>query len=164
MVSEAGIKPLPKHVAAIQEFPVPTTIKQLQQFLGMINFYRRFLPKIAATLPPLTDLLRGNPKSLDWSAPAAEAFEAAKSALVRAVPLTQPAPGATLSLAVDASDSHVGGVLQQLENRAWRPLAFFHKNSHQHRSGTPHLIVNCWPHTPLSATSVSSLKVAGSGS
>jgi hypothetical protein len=125
MVSETGITPLPKHVAAIQEFPSPSTVKQLQQFLGMINFYRRFLPKIAATLRPLTDLLRGNPKSLDWSAAAAEAFSAAKAALVAAVPLSHPAPGATLSLAVDASDSHVGGVLQQLENRAWRPLAFF---------------------------------------
>ncbi len=41
------------------------------------------------------------------------------------MPLSHPTPGATLSLAVDASDSHVGGVLQQLENRAWRPLAFF---------------------------------------
>jgi hypothetical protein len=38
---------------------------------------------------------------------------------------SHPSPGATLALAVDASDSHVGGVLQQLENRAWRPLAFF---------------------------------------
>jgi hypothetical protein len=91
----------------------------------MINFYRRFLPKIAATLRPLTDLLRGNPKSLDWSAAAAEAFSAAKAALVAAVPLSHPTPGATLSLAVDASDSHVGVVLQQLENRSWRPLAFF---------------------------------------
>jgi hypothetical protein len=125
MVDETGIKPLPVHVKAIQEFPPPTTIKQLQQFLGMINFYRRFLPKIAATLRPLTDLLRGSPKVLEWSAAAAEAFQAAKSALVAAVPLSHPAPGATISLAVDASDSHVGGVLQQLENRAWRPLAFF---------------------------------------
>jgi len=91
----------------------------------MINFYRRFLPKIAATLRPLTDLLRGKLKTIDWSAAAAEAFSAAKAALVAAVPLSHPTPGATLSLAVDASDSHVGGVLQQLENRAWRPLAFF---------------------------------------
>jgi hypothetical protein len=125
MVSETGITPLPKHVTAIQEFPALTTVKQLQQFLGMINFYRRFLPKIAATLRPLRDLLRGNPKTLDWSAAAAEAFSAAKAALVAAVPLSHPTPGATLSLAVDASDSHVGGVLQHLENRAWRPLAFF---------------------------------------
>jgi hypothetical protein len=125
MVSETGITPLPKHVAAIQEFPPPTTVKHLQQFLGTVNFYRRFLPKIAATLSPLTDLLRGNPKTLDWSADAADAFSAAKAALVSAVPLSHPVPGATLSLAVDASDSHVGGVLQQLEIRAWRPLAFF---------------------------------------
>ncbi len=125
MVSETGFTPFPKHVAAIQEFPPPSTVKQLQQFLGMINFYRRFLPKIAATLRPLTDLLRGNPKSLDWSAAASEEFSAAKAALVSAVPLSHPTPGAALSLAVDASDSHVGGVLQQLENRAWRPLAFF---------------------------------------
>jgi hypothetical protein len=125
MVSETGITPLPKHVAAIQEFPPPSTVKQLQQFLGMIHFYRRFLPKIAATLRPLTDLLRGNPKTLDWSAAAADAFAAAKAALVSAVPLSHPTPGAALSLAVDASDSHVGGVLQQLGNRAWRPLAFF---------------------------------------
>ncbi len=117
MVSETGITPLPKHVVAIQEFPAPSTVKQLQQFLSMINFYRRFLPKIVATLRPLTDLLRGNPKSLNWSAAAAEAFSAAKAALVAAVPLSHPTPRATLSLAVDASDSHVGGVLQQLENR-----------------------------------------------
>jgi cleavage and polyadenylation specificity factor subunit 1 len=125
MVSETGITPLPKHVAAIHAFPPPSTVKQLQQFLGMINFYRMFLPKIAATLRPLTDLLRGNPKSLDWSAAAADAFAAAKAALVLAVPLSHPTPGTALSLAVDASDSHVGSVLQQLENRAWRPLAFF---------------------------------------
>jgi hypothetical protein len=125
--SETDITLLPKHVAAIQEFPAPhtVTVKQLQQFLGMINFYRRFLPWIAVTLRPLTDLLRGNPKSLDWSTSATEAFSAAKAALVAAVPLLHPAPGATLLLAVDASDSHVGGVLQQLENRAWRPLEFF---------------------------------------
>jgi hypothetical protein len=54
-----------------------------------------------------------------------EAFQDAKSALVAPVPLSQPAPGATISLAVDPSDSHVGGVLQQLENRAWHPLTFF---------------------------------------
>jgi hypothetical protein len=110
----------------------------------MINFYRRFLPKIAATLRPLTDLLRGNPKTLDWSAAAAEAFSAAKAALVAAVPLSHPTPGATLSLAVDASDSHVGGVLQQLENRAWRPLAFFSQKLSPAQSHIPHLIGSCW--------------------
>jgi hypothetical protein len=96
MVSESCITPLPKHVTAIQKFPAPNTIKQLQQFLCMVNFYRWFLPRIAATLQPLTDLLRCNPKSLEWTASTADAFTAAKAALVAAMPLSHPAPGATL--------------------------------------------------------------------
>jgi len=125
MISAAGIQPLPQHLAAIQDFPPPADIKQLQRFLGMVNFYRRFLPGIAGTLQPLTDLLKGSPKTLGWSPSAAAAFEAAKAALVKTVPLSHPAPGATISLVTDASDSHVGGVLQQLESGGWRPLAFF---------------------------------------
>jgi cleavage and polyadenylation specificity factor subunit 1 len=127
MVSETGLIPLPRHVAAVENFPPPQDLKQLQRFLGLINFYRRFLPSVAQTLKPLTDLLRGNPKALDWSPAADAAFKAAKAALVAAVPLSHPAPNATLALAVDASDSHVGGVLQQLQGRSWRPLAFFSK-------------------------------------
>jgi hypothetical protein len=127
MVSESGIIPLQKHVSAVQEFPPPANLKQLQQFLGMVNFYRRFLPAIARTLKPLTDLLKGNPKHLVWSDSAATAFTAAKAALIAAVRLSHPAPDAVIALAVDASDSHVGAALQQLENHAWRPLAFFSK-------------------------------------
>jgi cleavage and polyadenylation specificity factor subunit 1 len=127
MVDEAGITPLPRHVAAVQDCPPPTDIKQLQRFLGLINFYRRFLPAVARTLKPLTDLLKGSPKVLLWSPAADAAFVAAKAALVAAVPLCHPAPQAVLSLAVDASDSHVGGVLQQKCGRGWQPLAFYSK-------------------------------------
>ena len=127
MVSESGVVPLPRHVEAITGFPRPTDLRQLQRFLGLINFYRRFLPAIAGILKPLTDLLRGGPKKLLWSSDADAAFTKAKAALVAAVPLSHPAPGAVLSLAVDASDTHVGGVLQQLQGRAWQPLAFFSK-------------------------------------
>jgi hypothetical protein len=112
MVDEAGITPLPRHVAAVQDCPPPTDIKQLQRFLGLINFYRCFLPAVARILQPFTDLLKGSPKVLLWSPAAESAFVAAKAALVAAVPLCHPAPHAVLSLAVDASDSHVGGVLQ----------------------------------------------------
>jgi cleavage and polyadenylation specificity factor subunit 1 len=125
MVSATGIQPLPQHLTAIQEFPPPTDVKQLQRYLGMVNFYRRFLPGVAGILQPLTDLLRGSPKSLDWSAAAAAAFDLSKAALVKAVPLSHPAPKANISLVTDASDTHVGAVLQQLEAGSWRPLAFF---------------------------------------
>ena len=109
MVDGNGIRPLPKQVPAVQGVHPPTDIKQLQRFLGMINFYRRFIPGIARVLRPLTDLLRGSPKVLEWPTEAAAAFSAAKEALIAAVPLTHPAPDAVVSLAVDASDTHVGG-------------------------------------------------------
>jgi hypothetical protein len=76
-------------------------------------------------LQPLTDLLRGNPKTLAWSEAAATAFAAGKAALASCTKLVHPTPGAVISLAVDASDSHVGGVLQQLTLGSWLPLAFF---------------------------------------
>ncbi|MFN9907586.1 MAG: RNase H-like domain-containing protein, partial [bacterium] len=125
-VDATGIAPLPKHVQALLDFPPPCDLKQLQRYLGMINFYRRFLPGIAGVLQPLTDLLRGSPKKLLWSDPAAAAFVAGKAALAKCTVLVHPTPDATISLAVDASDTHVGGVLQQLSTSgSWSPLAFF---------------------------------------
>ncbi len=53
----------------------PQDIKQLQRFLGMVNFYRRFLPNCAQVLKSLTDLLRGGAKTLQWTATAQEAFQ-----------------------------------------------------------------------------------------
>ena len=60
-VSGWGISPLPGKVEAVQRFERPHTVKTLQRFLGLINFYRRFLPNIAATMRPLTDALVGAP-------------------------------------------------------------------------------------------------------
>jgi hypothetical protein len=121
-VTAEGVTPLRKHVEALKQLPEPADVKQLQRFLGLINFYRQFLPGIAGTLRPLTDALKGNPKQLEVT----QAMrEAAKSALVNTTHLAHPAPAATLALATDASDTHMGAVLQQLEGRHWRPLAFF---------------------------------------
>jgi RNase H-like domain found in reverse transcriptase len=121
-VSAAIISLLPKHVDALQKLPVPSDVKQLQRFLGLINFYRRFLPGIAATLLPLTDALRGLLRTLEVT-PAA--VEQAKAALAAATGLAHPVPHAQIALVTDASDSHVGAVLQHREGKAWRPLSFF---------------------------------------
>jgi hypothetical protein len=124
-VNSSGISPMEKHVKGLTDFPPPSDLKQLQRFLGLINFYRRFLPGIAGTLQSLTDLLRGNPKTLVWSENAAAVFCAAKATLAAATALVHPLPGAVISLATDASDTHIGVVLQQLSGGSWRPLAFF---------------------------------------
>jgi hypothetical protein len=163
MVDEAGITPLPRHVTAIQDCPPPTDIKQLQRFLGLINFYRHILPAVAGTLQPLTDLLKGSPKVLFWSPAAYAAFVTAKAALVAAVLLCQPAPQAVLSLAVDASDSHMGGVLQQKCEKGWQHLAFFlQKSSLPLSPGIPRSTGSSSRHSSPSGTSVFCSKVGSS--
>ena len=116
-VSSRGALPLSTHVSAILEFPRPQTVKQLQGFLGTVNFYRRFLPGAAKFLKPLTDSLRGSPRPqdrLEWSEQMQSAMQAAKQAISQATHLVHPSPAAEISLMVDASAEHVGAVLQQL--------------------------------------------------
>ena len=78
----------------------------------MVNFYRKFNCSAALILRPLTDALRGDPKDFSWSPLMASAFISAKSALALVPTLVHPDPLALVSLAVDASDSHVGAVFQ----------------------------------------------------
>ena len=127
VVSASGIKPLPSNVDSLQEYPRPGTVHNLQSFLGMANFYRRFVPSAAQVLKPLTDALRGGKRAkLDWTDEMERSFQEVKRRIVEAVELAHPDPEATLVLAVDASDTHVGGVLQQEDQSGHlRPLGFF---------------------------------------
>ncbi|CAB3374818.1 Hypothetical predicted protein [Cloeon dipterum] len=109
-VDSKGITPLPERVAAIQEFPLPMTADKLARFLGMLNYYRRFVPKYAATLAPLNALLA--------------AFEASKVELANAACLAHPKDDAPLALVTDASDIALGAVVQQCVNDVWEPLGF----------------------------------------
>jgi hypothetical protein len=103
MISATGATPTADHAAEIENCPPPQDINQLQCFLGMVNFYCRFLPICAQVLKPLTDLLRGGAKC--------------------------PTPNDELSLATDASNTHIGGVMQQKSGDHWRPLGFFSRKS-----------------------------------
>ncbi|GFY21614.1 transposon Tf2-9 polyprotein [Trichonephila clavipes] len=137
-VSESGIEPLSDRVDCILNFPQPTTLTQLRRFLGLFNFYRRFVPKAAHLLAPLNKFLEGikNFKkskkvpcknlrdSIQWTEEAEQAFNDAKNALADATLLRHPIPGAKLSLWTDASDKAVGGSLMQLCQNNWEPVAF----------------------------------------
>ncbi|MBX9657126.1 MAG: DDE-type integrase/transposase/recombinase [Nitrospiraceae bacterium] len=127
-VSASGIRPLPAKVAAILAHPQPATANQLQQFLRVYNFYRRFIPAAAKTLRPLRDALKGVTRKKEPIQ--SSAFKAAKASLAAAVELAHPRQGAELALLVDASDNHVGAVLQQRPSAAaaaWQPLGFYSK-------------------------------------
>ena len=129
-VSPDGIAPLPDKVAAVQDFPRPSTQTQLRRVIGMVTYYHRFLPKAAALLRPLHHLIDPKKKKsapLQWTPDAESAFLGVKTALAEAARLAHPSPGAALSLQVDASDTGVGAVLQQHVGGEWAPLAFFSK-------------------------------------
>jgi hypothetical protein len=126
-ISAAGVAPLGNNGQVILDFPKPADCKAMQRFLRMMNFYRRFLPGIAGTLRPLTGALAGNPKTLPCTPDMETAFAATKAALVAAVHLASPLPGAVLTLATDASDTHFGAVPQQQVGQHWQPLGFFSK-------------------------------------
>ncbi|KFD65158.1 hypothetical protein M514_11382 [Trichuris suis] len=126
-ISPQGIRPLGSKVVAIREFPQPTTVQELRQFLGCVNFYRRFIPRAAVLLSPLERLLAAQSKDGRLTLPshALEAFETAKQALAEAALLTYPKDNAPLSLVVDASNDAAGAVLQQKLSGRWVPLSFF---------------------------------------
>jgi hypothetical protein len=80
-ISASGVSPLRDNVQVILDFPKPADCKALQRLLGMMYFYRRFLPGIASTLRPLNAALSGNPKVLSWKPDMETAFTTAKAAL-----------------------------------------------------------------------------------
>ncbi|CAI2734035.1 unnamed protein product [Schistosoma spindalis] len=124
IIRQEGILPCEDKVRAIKEYNVPSSIKELKAFLGLVNFYRRFIPHVAERLRPLTDLLRGNPRKLELNDTARTAFSEIKTALAEVTLLAHPDPSATLSIAVDTSDFAIGAVMQQNISGSWQPLEF----------------------------------------
>nr|VZI25050.1 unnamed protein product [Spirometra erinaceieuropaei] len=126
-VDQHGITPLLEKVQSILSFPVPKTLTQLRRFIGLLNYYRRFIPHCAATLAPLTDLLKSKAKPIELPPAVHLAFETAKKALADATLLYHLSSDlhAQLILTTDASNSAVAAVLHQQVNNQLQPLAFF---------------------------------------
>ncbi len=74
IVTPAGVQMDQRKVEAVRNWPQPTTIKEMQRFLGFANFYRRFIAHYRQQAAPLTSLLRQKAKSLTWTAEAHRAF------------------------------------------------------------------------------------------
>ncbi len=126
VVEKGQLRPDPSKVEAVKDWPVPTTRKQLQRFLGFANFYRRFVRNYSLLAAPLTHLT--SPKiSFTWSSVEQTAFDKLKNMFVNAPVLVHPDPEQQFVVEVDASDSGVGAVLSQhlpTDNKL-HPCAFF---------------------------------------
>lgn len=130
-VSKEGTKPLPEKVAVIESYPKPKNVQDLRRFLGIINFYRRFVPNAASHQAILHDCLKGSKKNdkspVHWSTERIVAFEKCKTDLSQATLLVHPSANAPVALTVDASDFAIGAVVEQWEANTWKPLGFFSK-------------------------------------
>ena len=127
-IDSHGITPLPEKVQAVRDFPQPQSQRQLRRFIGLVNFYHRFLPHGAQLMQPLHSLITSTkPKleALTWTDSTLAAFNTTKEALANASLLAYPKPDAPTSLMTDASDTAVGAVLQQHVNGTWQPISFF---------------------------------------
>ena len=122
-ITAEGISPLPERVKDIKDFPAPTNVKELQRFLGCVNFYRRFCPSLANIVACLNTAT--TTKDWCWSEELQTAFDRTKEILCRSTMLVHPDPSASWSITVDASDLAIGGVLEQTKNGVKRPLGFF---------------------------------------
>lgn len=106
----------------------------------MIDFYRRFLPRIAP-LAPLEALIKGQgneKKRITWEVTSVEAFNATKRILINTTMPAYPSPDGMIVVFVDTSNVTAGASLQQQMNGRWWPLAFFSKefNHAQTRNST----------------------------
>jgi hypothetical protein len=130
-----GLRPNPRLVQALMDFPRPKTLKELQSFLGLANYYRKFIANFSHIALPLTDATRNNTNSnlrpIEWTQSMQTAFDTLKKALTSAPCLALPDPDGEFEVTTDASEDAkaVGAVLTQNGH----PVAFESTklNSHQ---------------------------------
>ena len=106
-------------IKAIQEWDPPTKVPQLRSFLGLVNYYRRFINGYSARAAPLTDLLKKG-KAWTWDEKCQQAYEDLKKAVTEEPVLALPDHTKVFEVHTDASDFAIRGVLMQER----RPIAF----------------------------------------
>jgi len=114
-ISSLGSQPLPERVTNLQACPPPKTVCQLRRFLGMLNFYRRFLPHAATIQTTLHDAL-SCPKvkgshPVTWEDALVAAFNVCKARLSQVALLVHPHPTAPLAFVTDASTNAMCAVI-----------------------------------------------------
>ena len=109
---------------AIVQAPKPENLQQLRSFLGLLNYYGRFIPNLATIVHPLNKLLHHNAK-WNWTSKCAQAFADAKQALTYSHVLVHYDLSLPITLTGDASAYGVGAVISHtLSDGSEQPIAF----------------------------------------
>ncbi|XP_078250152.1 uncharacterized protein LOC144589428 [Pogona vitticeps] len=138
IVGGGVIKPLEAKIEAVRDWLRPNTKKKVKSFLGLVGYYRKFIPRFSEIATPLTDLTRKKTDDcIPWTSDCEEAFWRLKEALINYPVLRAPDFDREFIIYTDASNSGVGAVLcQEDENGDQHPVSYL---SRKLQKGERHL-------------------------
>ena len=119
-----GIRTDPNKTKAMQNYPIPKNVKELQRFLGMCNYYRRFIKGFAELARPLHELTSKKHKKFEWKVEHEDAFIKLKNAMLSPPILSFPNKFGKFILHTDASGFAIGSVLCQIQHGEERVIAY----------------------------------------
>lgn len=123
IVTEKGVSIDPSRTCAIRDFPPPKDCKGIARFLGMVNFFNKFIPNLAKIAAPLNQLRKKGEKFV-WNECCQQAFSKLKDCISNPPVLAMPDFSQKFVIQTDASTVAVGGVLLQEFPEGRRPIAY----------------------------------------
>jgi len=132
IISKDGIRPNPSKLEAIKKFPIPTTTKQVKQFLGLTGYYRKMIRNYAKIAKPMTAMLRSDNKIDPTNKEYVDAFNTLKSLLLNDPILQLPDFNKDFCITCDASNFAIGAVLSQNFNGKDLPISYASRTLNKH--------------------------------
>jgi len=127
IISAGQIEMDPVKVEGVSAWPTPSNVKEVQSFLGFVNFYRRFIKDFSDIAKPLHELTRKD-SAWNWTDACQKAFDLLKNAITSSPILIFPDDSKPYKVEADSSDYATGAVLsQEGEDGKWHPVAFLSK-------------------------------------
>ena len=124
VVSKDGGLPDPEKIKVVKEFPIPKNARELKSFLGLAQYYKRFVKDYSMKAAVLNKLTSTKTKVFEWTPECQKAFETLKNALTNPPILAYPDFSQTFQLQVDASNTSIGYVLSQIQNNKEVAIAY----------------------------------------
>jgi RNase H-like domain found in reverse transcriptase/Reverse transcriptase (RNA-dependent DNA polymerase)/Integrase zinc binding domain/Aspartyl protease/Chromo (CHRromatin Organisation MOdifier) domain len=123
IISTEGIRMDNEKIKAVQEWPKPRNLKEVQQFLGFVNYNRRFIQGYSKEAKPLTELTKKD-RIWSWNDKEEKAFQFLKGACIQPPLLKTFDSSRRTKIETDASDFAIGACLAQEHDGRWHPVAY----------------------------------------
>lgn len=138
-ISEKGLEVDDRKTVCIEKYPVPTNLKELQRFIGFVNFYRKYIPEFSRIALPLYKLCKKDTPYV-WNEKAQIAFDTLRAKLMKPPVLAYPCFDLPFVVISDASNYAAAAILTNKSGKEERPIQYFSRtfNDAQTRYSTVH--------------------------